>query len=140
MGTKRPKFGAEGAVLENFCDILEKLRSKRKIGNKKRKIGYIWLFCGAAGTTKFFDPLSTRYFGIFSKILPPPPIKFLRGGGTAPHQPQNPGASPPTKISFFRPWVATRLLLVAMAFARIEFCFNEPRCMTVSVAKWLLSY
>ena len=64
MDAKSPKFGAEGAVLENFRNIFEKLRNNWKIGNKKRKIGHIWLFRGVAGTSKFFGPLSTRYFGI----------------------------------------------------------------------------
>ena len=103
MGVKRPKFGAEGAVLESFGDILEKLRNNWKIGNKKRKLGYIWLFRGAAGTAKYFNPLSTRYFGIFSRILSPPHQIF--DGGTAPIISKILGQVPPTKISYFRPWV-----------------------------------
>ena len=34
-GLRGAKFGAEGAVLENFSDILEKLRKNWKIRNKK---------------------------------------------------------------------------------------------------------
>ena len=95
MGVKRPKFGAEGAVLESFGDILEKLRNNWKIGNKKRKLGYIWLFRGAAGTAKYFDPLSTRYFGIFSKIWSPHQIF---DGGLPPSTPKSWGKSPQQKF------------------------------------------
>ena len=41
LGAKRPNFGAEGAVLENFSDILEKLFLKNVI--KLKKILY-WVY------------------------------------------------------------------------------------------------
>ena len=69
---------------------------------KRQTKGIYGFFRGAAGAAKFFDPLSTRYFGIFFENFAPPHQIF--DGGTAP--PINPkilGQEPQQKFLISAP-------------------------------------
>ena len=69
LGTKRPKFDAEDAVLENFGDILEKLRNFLKFV-KKRFIRCPFITLKQENTIKFPTSLIEPLMLVFL-VLPP---------------------------------------------------------------------